>query len=152
MTDLIATEMSRGADSIKNTLKHYGKKGMKWGVRKSRSTSSSPLSEDAARARALLSKPATSASNSDIQAALNRMKLEADFNKVQVSLIPPSRGARAAAFAKKLVGEIGTEQVTRVSRTAASVAVEAALMKGGKVDLDKEFAKTVGKRLVPKKK
>jgi 2'-5' RNA ligase len=149
-----SNEAAWSADLFDNYLEHYGIKGMKWGVRRRRGSDGTVVvSDDAAKARAILSGNAKSASNADIQAALNRMKLEADFAKVQANLIPPSRGTRAANYVRGLLGDIGNEQVTRIAKGAASVAVEEALKAGGKAPkLDKEFAKLVGKRIVPKKK
>ena len=143
-----------GMELSDDELVHYGVKGMKWGVIRSRTRSgtSAPSSEDAARARDLLAKPSTSVTNAEIQEAINRMRLESQFNDLKKSMAPVTRMDRAKRFVGKLMGEIGSNEVNRVAKGAASIAVEQALKKGGKVDLDKEFAKKVGERIVPKKK
>lgn len=142
-----------GLNTADSVLEHYGIKGMKWGVRRKRGANGLvEVSEDARRAREILSGSAKAASNQEIQAALNRMKLESDFKKMQLAVIPQSRLTRGTNWAKKLLSDIGNEQATRVAKGAASIAVEQALKSGGKVKLDKKFSAEVGKRIVPKKK
>lgn len=146
--ELTAMEM------VNKTLKHYGVRGMKWGVirRKTRGGGYVTVSADGAAARATLSSPAKAVSSADIQSAINRMRLESQFSELQSALTPPTRTQRAKRYVGKLLGDIGNEQLTRVAKASASIAVEQALQKGGDVKLDRKFAEQVGKRLVPKKK
>lgn len=142
----------RGAKAAQAALEHVGVKGMKWGVRRQRTSSGAykVISEDAASARAVLAKPASAHSNAAIQEALNRMRLETQFRELQATMVKPSRTTRAKAFVGSLIGQVGTEQINRVAKGAASIAVENALQ--GKKVSNKDFAKEVGKRIIPKKK
>lgn len=79
-------------------LAHYGKKGMKWGVRKSGSTSSSKSSAPA--------KPkAKDLSDDELKSHINRIKLEKEYTKLSKPEV--SRG-------RKIVGdlllEVGKQQ------------------------------------------
>lgn len=106
-----------GAEAVQNALAHHGIKGMKWGVRKSRGKDGSsgppqdvviksvpgqrvqtsggkhlPPSDDAKRAAAYRQKAKSSTidslSNSEMQALIQRMRLEADFKKVMMEQAP----------------------------------------------------------------
>jgi hypothetical protein len=76
-----------------DNLAHYGVKGMKWGRRKSDSSSSSqtsrrgPVSEDAANARRIAAKVkktgTKSLSNKEIQELSTRMNLEANLGRLR---------------------------------------------------------------------
>lgn len=65
-----------------NTLIHAGKKGMKWGVRKARTSS------DYNAVRPLRKKPAATLSNDDIKKVVTRMSLEKQYKDIN------PRGAR----------------------------------------------------------
>lgn len=77
-------------DPVENVLAHFGVKGMKWGVRKSRSSGGSkkqvahPKTADAAQVHEILGTihkhGIGAASNSDLQLLEKRIKLETKFN------------------------------------------------------------------------
>lgn len=76
----------RGEMVIEDILEHYGTKGMKWGVRKSRVPKVGP-SDDALEAHrsfvtAQRSGP-QALSNSDLQKLNNRLNLEQNYEKLQ---------------------------------------------------------------------
>lgn len=83
--DLANTEHS---DSNDEHFEHFGVKGMKWGVRRSR-TASAPASEDASKAQALHAQVKSTGthtlSNADLQHLVTRMNLEQQFTKLSGS-------------------------------------------------------------------
>lgn len=94
-------------------LAHYGVKGMKWGVRKdrtsvkgSRKRHKAPKegpSSDSVKARTNLNRAKRSGvsalSNNDLQALNNRLQLERTFN----SLKPPGTGTQVLSVTKELL-------------------------------------------------
>lgn len=79
-------------DKVQTFLSHYGIKGMKWGVRRSRGANGRvSTSEDAARASATLQKikkgGTKSVSDSDLQHLNNRLQLEKKYSEIDKSVI-----------------------------------------------------------------
>lgn len=77
-------------DPVENVLKHFGVKGMKWGVRKSRSSGTAkqvahPKSAEAAQVHEILGTihkhGIGAASNSDLKMLEQRIKLETKFHE-----------------------------------------------------------------------
>ena len=72
-----------------NELQHWGVKGMKWGVRRSRLSSDSSSSrrssksEDYVRAKALKKKKLSQLSNSELKELNNRMQLEQNYRNLK---------------------------------------------------------------------
>lgn len=64
-----------------NELKHYGVKGMKWGVRRA-SRRRSP-SEDHVRAKELKKKKLSQLSNAELRELNNRMNLESQYKNLK---------------------------------------------------------------------
>jgi hypothetical protein len=68
-------------------LKHYGKKGMKWGVIRERGTdgrvTSKVVSEDHAKSRELKAKPRSQMSNAELETLNKRLQLEKTNNELQ---------------------------------------------------------------------
>lgn len=94
-------------------FEHFGVKGMKWGVRRSRSGSSGPVSEDAAKAHALRSQVKTSGTkslnNAELQHLVTRMNLEQQFGRLTES--NPSSVSKGQKFVKGAVstGKLGLD-------------------------------------------
>jgi len=72
---------------VPGELKHYGKKGMKWGVIRERGANgrvtSKVVSEDHAKSRQLKAKPRSQMSNAELEALNKRLQLEKTNNELQ---------------------------------------------------------------------
>lgn len=91
-----------------NSLSHYGVKGMKWGKRKSGSSSTTPAapnSEDHDRARAVAKKPVNSLSNSEIQTLNRRLQLEKSYKDLKKT---PTKFEKGHAQVKTILGVAAT--------------------------------------------
>lgn len=178
MTDILDPRAITGQEAATKALKHYGRKGMKWGQRifttgssssgssdsgssKSGSSdssssggSSNAVSEDFANAAAAKSKSPSQLSNQEMQALITRLNLEKQFKQVMAQPAPAkktSRTRKAGKFASDLVLDIGRTEIRRVAKTSASMLVEQKLL-GGPKPTGKQFAKDLGKRIAPKEK
>lgn len=137
---------------MENYLAHYGRKGMKWGRKifsGGGATGKAPAglprdaSDDFAKAVAAKSKPASSLSNAEMRQLIERVELERRYN---TTVAPPKVQTRRAAtgkFVKKLLLEVGREEVTRVTKGSAKVGTKM-LLEGSKMT-GKDFAKSVAK-------
>lgn len=117
-------------------LEHYGVKGMKWGVRKKRSTAPVEVSTSQAPGRRVKAKggenqPAhpdaikvatskqkakksslDSLSTKDLQEMVLRMNLEAQYNRLN----PPTGSAAAKAFLSKQLNQIGQREAMALAQ------------------------------------
>lgn len=132
------------SDMVDDFLSHYGVKGMKWGVRRSKAQIESASEEGAAvesiRARAKTS-GTNALTNKELQTAIDRMQLEKRYSDLANQTAHKSAGKK---FVMALLGDIGSTETRRVAKGAASLGVEQALKKAG----HKELAV----RIKPKKK
>lgn len=123
---------------VENVLAHYGIKGMKWGVRRRRDSSTGRVDPDASddfkAAIAAKSKPASHLSNQEMQALITRMNLEKQYLSAMTPSVPPTRKAKTTKFVKDLLLDIGRTEVQRVAKGAVQIAIESQLKtaKGGK--------------------
>lgn len=129
-----------GAAAVDDIL-HFGVKGMKWGVRKKRGSSSSsgkgdgkPLSPDAERAKShktVAKKHGTDAlGNKELQELVTRLNLEQQYSR----LTTQNRNA-GKKFVTDLLANVGKQQVTKLASDALGKQVTNALVnkkKGGK--------------------
>ena len=81
------------------TLIHFGKKGMKWGVRKDKK----PASSDAEEANGLRKKPASQLSNAELKTLNSRRQLEQKYEQLN-----PSTVNRGKAAVKSTIATVGT--------------------------------------------
>lgn len=129
-----------GAAAVDDIL-HFGVKGMKWGVRKKRGSSSSsgkgdgkPLSPDAERAKGhktVAKKHGTDAlGNKELQELVTRLNLEQQYSR----LTTQNRSA-GKKFVTDLLANVGKQQVTKLASDALGKQVTNAIVnkkKGGK--------------------
>jgi hypothetical protein len=110
------------------SLKHYGVKGMRWGVRKDR-RSRSKGSKDYKRAKALSKKNRKDLTNREMQELIKRKSLEKQYKTVNPSTV--SRGMSAA------------NSILKVTATASrgSAAIIAAAAVGKKVVANAKYTK-----------
>jgi hypothetical protein len=81
---------------VEEFIAHHGVKGMKWGVRKSRSSiSKNPASEDHSEVSALKKKKKHELSDKQLERVNKRLNLEKNYNKLNPTTI--KRGAIGAA-------------------------------------------------------
>lgn len=96
---------------MENELYHHGIKGMKWGVRKRRTTSSSShkrnptkgWSKDAKAAYSMKKKGIKGMSNAELKRANERQRLENEYRNLN-----PSKIKRGLAVAGAIAGTLGT--------------------------------------------
>lgn len=97
-------------------LAHFGVKGMKWGVRRTKAQLEAPSEEHtqtiSTRARAKSAKGSTHAlTNKELQDAITRMNLEKQFTTLTTP--PKSRGRQ---FVGKLLGQVAQQEVSALTR------------------------------------
>lgn len=105
MKQIAAVNISEHSDS----LQHYGKKGMRWGIRRKKTSVSSDYKETAR----LRKKNIKSLSNEELQKAAKRLNLERQFKSLS-----PSK----SDIGKKVVGDIigGAAKATLTGATMAA--------------------------------
>lgn len=116
---------------VEEFLKHFGVKGMHWGVRRPRGSGSThPVSEDAARAHATqetIRKHGVSAVNSaDLQHLVSRRNLERQHSQLSGS---NSTGRKAA---EQWLVQFGKQQASALANEAIKAGSEALVKKLGK--------------------
>lgn len=114
---------------VDDILEHYGVKGMRWGVRRSRSSTS----------RTKYTKPPSKLTDSELQRRVQRMETEKKYNSLNAGDI--SAGKK---FATDVLGTSGRRVATTIA-TNAGVLVVAAV-------LNKKFGRNLGTRLTKKVK
>lgn len=123
---------------VDGILKHYGVKGMHWGVRKVRERKArrgqriaETISDDARRAgEAFAKKKRTgihSLSNQELRLMVDRMNLEQQYSR----LAPPSSLQRivggGARFAGRIIADVGAKQASRLLNDYATRQIAAAM-------------------------
>lgn len=107
-------------------LMHYGKVGMKWGVRKSSSSRRIPATKDFITARELKKKKVHQLTNDEISTLTKRMELEKKFSQLNPSAI--KRGQAKVNDIMSVVSTVATVVNSPVGRI---------LIKNGKAILAK---------------
>lgn len=105
---------------VEGVLEHYGKKGMKWGVRKS----THPASEDAAKVHEIKTQAKKQGkhtlTNEQLRTANQRLELESKFKKGTVRPKPALIKAGETAVISMLVAG-GINQIKNTPRYARNV-------------------------------
>jgi hypothetical protein len=123
-------------------LIHYGKKGMRWGVRTvpKRATSSSSSSKP--------KKSAKSMTDQELKDAVSRMQLEKQYKQLSSETSTKTRGKRATEFLLKQGGDITMsvmkQQTTNYLNNEISKAMKG---KGKPLNIDEATMKTTVKKL-----
>lgn len=99
--DLIPTE----------DLEQYGKKGMKWGIRKDKTGSSKSS--------------AKSMSDKELKDAVARMNLERSYNKLLADKSPSSTTSRGAKIVGGMIGNAAKQAAQNYMQQAFSAAIKA---------------------------
>lgn len=102
------------------SLYHYGIKGMRWGVRKSRSTKTDKQSDDYKKTKPLRKKKASELSNEELKALTTRLQLEKQFKDLNKKDI-----AKGQKFVTDILKEVGKE----VAKTALKTTINEAMKK-----------------------
>lgn len=106
--------------NVDDILAHYGKKGMHWGTRTSRSVSKGSKKSVAAKPKA------KDLSDEELRKAVNRMNMEKQYNSLVGNKTAAAKGAE---FAKGIAGTavktaltaVATQQVAKAIKTAKIV-------------------------------
>ena len=108
-------------DTVEDFLLHFGVKGMKWGRRKGEASGDSAASTTVRKS--VKKGGVQTASNKDLQTAINRMRLEQDFKRLSVNEKPA-----VTRWISSTMLEIGKREVqTQVAKRLAKTAVKAAV-------------------------
>lgn len=86
MSDIADAVIGDLGIEVGSELKHYGKKGMKWGVVRERGSNGrvkGTVSEDHATSRTLKKKPRSEMSNAELKKLNERLQLEKQNNELQ---------------------------------------------------------------------
>ena len=133
-------------DVIENVLQHFGVRGMRWGVRRSRSQlsgGSHPTASDAAQAHHVLKTVKKhglgAASNAEIRLLNERIGLETKYHQAFPKHESVTRKGRR--MATKILVDVGENQAKRYLNKQIGAKVDAAALLG--------TAAVVGKHMKP---
>lgn len=131
MKNLINEEIEKRSDSVsqsmslENHLAHYGKKGMRWGVRSPGTHSSGKASKKTAK-RTTYQKPPTKLSDAELQRRVKRLETEKKYIELNNSTKTSNKGKKATG---KLLGQAGNVAISAVASAATGLAIKAAMNK-----------------------
>ena len=110
------------SDSLGNYLEHYGKKGMRWGVRKSGSSGSSKKTAK----RTTYKKSPSKLSDAELQRRVKRLETEKKYIELNNATKTTNKGKKATS---KLIGQAGNVAISAVASAATGLAIKAAMNK-----------------------
>lgn len=105
----------------KQSLQHYGIKGMRWGVRRKRGSDGRVESDDSKRAKQLKKKKLSELTNKELKELNERMNLERQYSNLTKKDL--SRGQKIVNDA---INEVGKETVKGVLKEYAPMVAKAA--------------------------
>lgn len=112
-------------------LAHYGIRGMKWGIRRSRQQINASADHTTAESARLKAKKGgvKTLSNAELKALVERINLEQQYARI----VPPSPGGKITRAGGKFVGEVlvnvGKQQATKILNDQATKVISAAFKK-----------------------
>lgn len=132
MANRLTRFLERNGYEVEDHFAHYGTPGMKWGIRKSRSSGSSgsgsgpskskPKAETTKPKNTFRSKPENRRmTDTELRNRLNRLQMERQYK----DLTAPT--PKANSFVKKLMVESGQSAARQVANRAVSVGLQMAL-------------------------
>lgn len=136
-SEFINNLLSTPVDDIHNkeVVKHVGVRGMRWGVRKSRSAiyaaKASRKEKKALSGKANVKKM----SDQEIRSVINRIKMEQEYIKLTTK---PSLKSKGASLAGKIITEVGTTSAKKIAESYSAPLV-------AKLMADKAKKGSVGK-------
>lgn len=95
--------------TIDDVLEHFGVKGMKWGVRKSKSSDSSGTKTSTER------KKISDMSDTELRASLNRMQMEKQYKDMTKG--PPTRAEAGKKFVQGIATDIARQTLKNVGQS-----------------------------------
>jgi hypothetical protein len=123
-------------DAVEEHLEHYGIRGMKWGVRRTRAQIDAD-SADKATTRALGEKvkknrgSTDSLSNQELQAVITRMNLEQQYANLTSKESNKNTQQRGAKWASEFTSSVANTQLRNAANKVVAYQVEQALIKKG---------------------
>lgn len=107
-------------------LAHYGKKGMRWGVRRAEKQSASTDATRVNQFKKTAKRSGTNAlSTKELQDLVTRMNLEQQYSK----LTPPRKSAAAKKFIADVLVNTGKQQAMKFASDQAAKQIEKMLSK-----------------------
>lgn len=124
-------------------ISHYGKKGMKWGVRNKSTTlikkrtnaKQEKLSPDAKELRALRSKNPSTLTNAELKKVNERMNLEQNYSRLNAGKVKKGKQRAEVILATATIGKTAYELVNSPAGKYA--------IKLGKKVVDKSMSKAI---------
>jgi len=101
-------------EKAQQVVKHYGTKGMRWGVRKKRSRSS-----DSSETSALRRKKGFQLTNAELKKVNARLNLEKQYSQLNPSAASKAKEAIASiagSMAKQVLSNVITESATKYAK------------------------------------
>lgn len=123
-------------DTVEDVLEHYGIRGMKWGVRRSRAQIDAD-SADKAIARGLAEQvkknrgSTDSLSNTELQQVITRMNLEQQYLNLTTRQSGKDPKQKGADWAGKFIKDVGEKQLKNATNKVLAYQVEQAMIKKG---------------------
>lgn len=106
-------------NDVNGILEHYGIKGMKWGVRRSRGSDGRVKTSPASKAKSM--------TNAELKTAITRLELERRY----VDLSTPRKNS-GSAFAGQIGKNVAATQLTKGANAAIAAGLTAAMVRSRK--------------------
>lgn len=124
--------MTEPTREVADFLQHFGVKGMKWGVR--RSKTSAPAHEDASKAAAVAKQVKQhgthTVSNAELKALTERLNLEQNYSRLVAG--NSSEVKRGRDFATELLKDVGKQEAKKYAAKGASAGIDLLIKKASK--------------------
>ena len=127
----IARAMAADYDEQADNISHYGKKGMKWGVRKDK-----PKAAGAKGGEGKLSRKARKMSDEELRSHVKRLELEKKFTNLSMEKNKRNKtlGEKGRAEMRKILKEAARESIKKETSRQMSIALTKAIKKATQED------------------